>query len=71
MMKYILILISIISSSVAYSHSGGTDSFGCHKDNIHGGYHCHNGHYKGMSFNTKEDGFDYIQSHGSKYKHDR
>lgn len=23
-------------------HSGGTDSYGCHNDNVHGGYHCHN-----------------------------
>ena len=23
------------------SHSGGTDSFGCHNDHIRGGYHCH------------------------------
>ncbi len=23
------------------SHSGGTNSAGCHNDYIHGGYHCH------------------------------
>ena len=23
------------------SHSGRTNSEGCHKDNVHGGYHCH------------------------------
>lgn len=28
-----------VSSSV--SHSGRTNSEGCHNDNIHGGYHCH------------------------------
>ena len=35
-------LITCYSSS-SFSHSGGTDSNGCHNDNIHGGYHCHNG----------------------------
>ena len=23
------------------SHSGGTNSAGCHNDYVHGGYHCH------------------------------
>ena len=23
------------------SHSGRTNSEGCHNDNVHGGYHCH------------------------------
>lgn len=36
-------LIIIFYSSVCLAHSGGTDSNGCHNDNIHGGYHCHNG----------------------------
>jgi hypothetical protein len=25
-----------------FAHSGGTNSDGCHNDNINGGYHCHN-----------------------------
>lgn len=29
--------------SRALAHSGRTNSSGCHNDNIHGGYHCHNG----------------------------
>jgi len=28
-------------SSSPVSHSGGTNSAGCHNDNINGGYHCH------------------------------
>ena len=26
---------------VAYAHSGGTNSSGCHHDRKSGGYHCH------------------------------
>ena len=28
---------------VAFAHSGRTNAQGCHKDNINGGRHCHNG----------------------------
>lgn len=27
--------------STEIQHSGGTNSYGCHNDHIHGGYHCH------------------------------
>ena len=37
----ILLLIPVKSDA----HSGRTNSSGCHNDNIHGGYHCHNGGY--------------------------
>jgi len=37
----ISILIFIIFPNKSYAHSGGTNSSGCHNDNIHGGYHCH------------------------------
>jgi hypothetical protein len=37
-----LLAFCIIVPSCTFAHSGGTDRFGCHNDNIHGGYHCHN-----------------------------
>ena len=44
-MKKILIaaLIAMSFTGSVYAHSGGTNKSGCHNDNIHGGYHCHNG----------------------------
>lgn len=38
-MKFVL--LSLVFSTLAISHSGRTNSSGCHNDNIHGGYHCH------------------------------
>ena len=35
-------IVAFAFSNNAYSHSGGTNSDGCHNDNINGGYHCHN-----------------------------
>lgn len=41
-MKKLLIAIALASSiGVAFSHSGGTDSKGCHVDTRTGTYHCH------------------------------
>ncbi|MCH9852744.1 MAG: YHYH domain-containing protein [Alphaproteobacteria bacterium] len=34
--------INLCNIQVAQAHSGGTDSSGCHNDNINGGRHCHN-----------------------------
>lgn len=28
--------------NASYSHSGGTDSWGCHTNHSNGDYHCHN-----------------------------
>ena len=42
MKKIIAFCLIITCSTVAFSHSGGTDSNGCHKDNSAGGIiHCH------------------------------
>ena len=36
------IIISLtLTSGVAFSHSGGTNSEGCHNDHKRGTYHCH------------------------------
>ena len=44
LMKFLTILILFILAFVnsANAHGGRTNSSGCHNDNIHGGYHCHN-----------------------------
>jgi hypothetical protein len=36
-----LIIMTLLLSSVAWAHSGGTNSSGCHNDRKNGGYHCH------------------------------
>jgi hypothetical protein len=43
-------------SSLSFAHSGRTDSSGCHNDNIHGGYHCHNDGSGGSSSSSKGGG---------------
>ena len=42
-------------SSSAWSHGGGIDTFGCHNDRKHGGYHCHHGPFAGQTFNSKSE----------------
>lgn len=41
-----LLMLSILAaglafSSLAFAHSGGTNSYGCHTNHKTGGYHCH------------------------------
>lgn len=40
-MKSIIIAILAFSSTLAFAHSGGTDSSGCHTNRKTGDYHCH------------------------------
>ena len=41
-MKPILfIVLTSFLSNLAFSHGGGLDRYGCHNDNVNGGYHCH------------------------------
>lgn len=41
--RVLLILIFLITTiQVTYSHSGGTNSSGCHTNHSTGDYHCHN-----------------------------
>lgn len=37
----IVIILVLVFSSIAYAHSGGTDSSGCHYNRKTGEYHCH------------------------------
>ena len=35
------VLLGTLLSAPAFPHGGGLNSFGCHNDNVSGGYHCH------------------------------
>ena len=50
-MCFIILILSLLTAQVAQAHSGGTNSDGCHNDNIHGGYHCNN---SGNSSSTQD-----------------
>ena len=39
---FVLTLVALGSTSMAFAHSGGTDSNGCHTNSKTGEYHCHN-----------------------------
>ncbi len=39
----------------AWSHGGGLDKYGCHHNRVHGGYHCHQGAFKGAMFDSKAE----------------
>lgn len=62
------IFITFISQ--AYSHSGGTNSDGCHKNHKTGGYHCHNsGSYRQPNASTSsQNNYNYIKQDGTIYK---
>ena len=47
--------ISFIYSNCIYAHSGGTNSDGCHNDNINGGYHCHNSNDSSSSSSSSSE----------------
>ena len=38
----VMFLFLLVSVEPAFSHSGGTDSSGCHTNHQTGDYHCHN-----------------------------
>lgn len=40
-MKAIVLTLSLLASTAAMAHSGGTDSQGCHVDSRTGLRHCH------------------------------
>ena len=39
----LLTIFFIFISPLSFSHGGGLNKYGCHNDNINGGYHCHRG----------------------------
>ena len=41
MTKIKTFLFFLFLSSLSFSHGGGLNQYGCHNDNVRGGYHCH------------------------------
>ena len=41
MTKIKTFLFFFLLSSLSFSHGGGLNQYGCHNDNVRGGYHCH------------------------------
>ncbi len=39
----------------AWPHGGGLDAHGCHHNRVHGGYHCHQGAFKGSMFDSQAE----------------
>ena len=50
--RLLLLTVVLVASIPAplLAHPGGRDSYGCHNDRKHGGYHCHAGPLAGQSF---------------------
>jgi hypothetical protein len=46
-------LLTLIVPSVADPHNGELDVYGCHYDKERKDYHCHQGMFKGGSFDSK------------------
>jgi len=51
---YALFLILVLPS-IAYSHGGGLDAYGCHHNRKAGGYHCHRGPNAGKHYSSKAE----------------
>ena len=56
---------------LAAGHGGGLDAYGCHRNKKAGGYHCHRGPYKGMSFGSKEEALRFFQGGGGSSSSDK
>ena len=54
MLRRILLLALAAVPFSAAAHSDRLDEYGCHKDRVHGGYHCHRGALKGEVFPSKD-----------------
>jgi len=52
-MLVLSLLLSIAFSQPTYSHGGGLDGYGCHRNNKEGNYHCHRGPDAGKTFPSK------------------
>ncbi len=49
------VVILALSNLTAWPHGGGLDSYGCHNDRKHGGYHCHRGQLAGQVFSSQTE----------------
>jgi hypothetical protein len=45
----------VLTAGPVRAHSGGLDSYGCHHDRKHGGYHCHRGPLAGQSYVSQQE----------------
>lgn len=67
MQKNIFVFFSItIFSLMAFSHSGGANSAGCHFDHKNGGYHCHRSNTTVTSEARRVSSEDYEVSYNTK-----
>ena len=46
--------LALLSHSNVYPHGGALNSYGCHKQSSNDSYHCHNGDYSGLSFDSQD-----------------
>jgi hypothetical protein len=49
----VIVLAVLLLSPSASPDEGKLDSYGCHYDHERNNYHCHEGTFKGASFNSK------------------
>lgn len=54
MLRRILFLALAAAPFSVAAHNDRLDEYGCHKDRVHGGYHCHRGALKGEAFPSKD-----------------
>lgn len=54
-MRCALAFLFVITSTTTLAHGGGLDSYGCHNDRKHGGYHCHRGSMAGQEFSSQKE----------------
>lgn len=54
MLRRILLIALAAVPLAAAAHNDRLDEYGCHKDRVHGGYHCHRGALKGEVFASKD-----------------
>ncbi len=45
----------VLFPTLSFAHGGGLDTYGCHHDRKHGGYHCHQGPFAGQTFASKTE----------------
>lgn len=66
-----IFMLLATSSSSALAHGGGLDSYGCHNNRKHGGYHCHRGQFAGQSFSSKSEMLQAAQGSTEKSNKDK
>ena len=61
---FLIWLATIDLTKTVIAHGGGIDSYGCHRDNQQGGYHCHSGPLAGRAFSSQTEMLSELQSEG-------